>query len=72
MSIPKHMQATYDLYAHFEPLRHKAEVSWFVRQAKDKGRDWAEGFLAMVAKKRGEDAAKRLREDGRKAWTHSG
>jgi hypothetical protein len=62
------MQGIFDVYANYEPARHKAEVAWFVRQAKDKGREWAEGFLAQVAKKRGEDAAKRLREDGRKAW----
>jgi hypothetical protein len=66
--IPPHMAAIYDVYHIFEPLRHKAEVSWFVRQAKDKGREWAERFLAQVATKRGQDAADKLREDGRKAW----
>jgi len=68
LPVPSHMVPIYDLYAHFEPLRHKAEVSWFVRTAKAKGREWAEGFLSQVAKKRGEEAAQKLREDGRKAW----
>jgi hypothetical protein len=66
--IPPHMAAILDVYTIFEPYRHKAEVSWFVRQAKDKGREWAEGYLAQVTNKRGQDAADKLREDGRKAW----
>jgi ribosomal protein L34 len=68
VNLSPHMREIFDLYARWEPARHKAEVAWFVRQAKDKGREWAEGFLAQVATKRGQDAADKLREDGRKAW----
>jgi hypothetical protein len=71
IKVPAHMQATLDMYAKFEPARHKAEVAWFVRQAKDKGREWAERFLAQVANKRGQDAADKLRQDGRKAWNQN-
>lgn len=71
MPVPSHMQAIYADYAKTEPHRHQTEVTWFVRTAKAKGREWAEGFLSQVAKKRGEEAAQKLREDGRKAWKNT-
>ena len=50
-----------------ERQRHKAEVRWMVRHYWPDGDALAEQ-LALVEKRRGQDAADRLREDCRAEW----
>jgi hypothetical protein len=63
------MQVIYDIYAHYEPARRKAEAGYLVKHTREKGREWAAHYLAMVRKRRGDAAADQLIADGRAAWT---
>lgn len=50
-----------------EEQRHKAEVRWMVRNYWPDG-DALSGQLALVEKRRGAEAAERLRTDCRAEW----
>jgi hypothetical protein len=49
--------------------RHRCETRQLLRWTVEHGPDWARGWLAGVAQKRGAAAADRLREDGRRQWS---
>lgn len=58
-----------DAIAFDEEKLHQCEVSWIVRAHFPDGNKAAE-YLGMVEKKRGKEAANKLRADCREAWKH--
>ncbi len=68
LKVPAHMQAAYDIYVTFEPARRKAEAGFLVKGTRERGREWAQSYIAKVRKRRGDEAADQLIADGRAAW----
>jgi len=51
-----------------ERERHRCEVRQVIRWRKERGLAWVRDWLAWVERKRGAEAAKRLRADGSEQW----